>query len=355
MPVDDNQDFDLEDENIVVDDEDELDEATDAANTLAPGPQDPEWSRANILNKLMAYAAGLAPQDLTHFFHQSIAQIGHEADNVPDGAKATNQASISAKPSYAVGNAVREDVTELFADQENLSEELVAEAATLFEAAVQARVTLEAARIEEEMEAKMESEIRETVQELSENVSDYMDYVAEKWLEENTLAVENGFRAEATDQFIWGLRNLFSENFIDVPEEKVAVIDEMAEVIEDLQGQLQESINENVELHQALQGNEKEQLIADVTEGLTATDSVKLKSLTENLEFDDPETFKQKLVIVREKYFPGSEEHRSSSLLNEEDALMVEEGEEQEKPVPEAMKGYVTALARTTKHERQAG
>jgi len=358
MPeVDNQEDFELENDVLETED-DELDEATDAANSLRPGSRNPEtWSRSEILNKLMAYAAGLAPQDLTHFFHQSIAQIGHEADNVPDGAQATNQASISAKPSFAVGNAVKEDVADLFAGQENLSEGFVDEAATLFEAAVQARVTLGMAQLEEEAEARLEEEIQSTVDELAENISDYMDYIAEKWMEENELAVENGFRAEAVDQFIFGLRDLFAENFIDVPEEKVDILDEMAQTIEELQGQLEESINENIDLANAIVEAQREAVFDEVTEGLVATEAEQFRSLVENVEFKDMDTYSRNLELVREKYFPtgGSRdaETLSSGLLNEDAGLMVEE-DEPEKQVSPSMRPYVDSLSRIAKNGKIA-
>ncbi|NBS31174.1 MAG: DUF4255 domain-containing protein, partial [Actinobacteria bacterium] len=185
-----------------------------------------------LLGDLMRTAGAMKKDDLSIFLQKVLDQVGKEDETVDD-TSAQNAASIAMKPTGApkpgseASYAMKEDVAELFAGQEDLSEDFTERATTLFEAAVNNRVDLEVARIEEEYESKLEEQVSKSIDELHEQVNTYMDYVVEKWMEENAVALENNYRVEATDQFIEGLKGLFAENYVEVPAEKIDMIGDL--------------------------------------------------------------------------------------------------------------------------------
>ena len=213
---------------------------------------------------------------------------------------------------------MKEDIEALFADDETISEEFKSKVATIFEARVQDRIT----QLEEETEARYAGMLEEAVesikQDLTEKVDDYLSYIVEQWMEENQIAIESGLRAEMTEDFIAGLRNLFAENYIDVPAEKVDLVEELASKVEELEGKLNEEIDRGVSYAKALVESRKSELTREVCEGLTATQVEKIKSLAESVEFSTEDEYKEKLETIRENYFPSGIVKASESQLQEE-------------------------------------
>jgi hypothetical protein len=213
---------------------------------------------------------------------------------------------------------MKEDVASLFADDKNISEDFKAKAATIFEARVFDRV----AQIQEQMEAEYAGMLAEAVEgikaELTEKVDDYLNYVVEQWMEENEIAIESGLRSEITEDFIAGLRNLFAENYINVPEDKVELVDELASKVEELEVKLNEEIEANVQYKKQLTEAIKTQLVNEVCEGLTATQVEKIKTLAESVEFSTEEEFVEKLETIRENYFPSGVKKANVAQLHEE-------------------------------------
>ena len=189
---------------------------------------------------------------------------------------------------------------------EELSEEFKEKATTIFEAAVKQKVEEEIARLEEAYASTLEEQIEDITEELSSNVDDYLNYVVESWMNDNEIAIESGLRSELTEDFISGLRNLFSENYIDIPEDKVSVVEELSEKIDELEGKLNEEIENNVVLSKMLSESKKVEALNTIVEGLTSTQAEKLKSLAEGIEFADIGQFNEKLETLRESYFPTS-------------------------------------------------
>lgn len=187
---------------------------------------------------------------------------------------------------------------------ENLSEEFQAKATTIFEAAVKAKLEEEVALLEQAYAETLEERVEEIMEELASNVDDYLNYVVEQWIAENEVAVESALRSELTEDFISGLRSLFAEHYIDVPEEEVQVVEELSSTVEDLEAKLNEEIQRNVELTSMLAESRKVELAAQVCEGLTDTQTQKLLALVENVEYTDDETFVNKISTLRENYFP---------------------------------------------------
>jgi hypothetical protein len=213
---------------------------------------------------------------------------------------------------------MKEDVASLFADDSSISEDFKAKAATIFEARVFDRV----AQIQEQMESEYAGMLAEALEEikseLTEKVDDYLNYVVEQWMDENEIAIESGLRSEITEDFIAGLRNLFAENYINVPEDKVELVDELASKVEELEVKLNEEIEANIQYKKQLTEAIKVQLVNEVCEGLTATQVEKIKSLAESVEFSTEEEFVEKLETIRENYFPSGIKKADVAQLHEE-------------------------------------
>ena len=213
---------------------------------------------------------------------------------------------------------MKEDIDALFADDSTISEEFKSKVSTIFEARVQDRV----AQIQEETEARYAGMLEEAVesikQDLTEKVDDYLSYIVEQWMEENQIAIESGLRAEMTEDFIAGLRNLFAEHYIDVPAEKVDLVDELAGKVEELETKLNEEIERGVSYAKALVESRKKEITAEVCEGLIATQVEKIKALAESVEFSTEDEYKEKLETIRENYFPSGVKKASEAQLQEE-------------------------------------
>ena len=213
---------------------------------------------------------------------------------------------------------MKEDIDALFADDSTISEEFKSKVSTIFEARVADRVT----QIEEEIETRYAGMLEEAVEsvkaDLTEKVDDYLSYVVEQWMEENQIAIESGLRAELTEDFIGGLRNLFAEHYIDVPAEKVDLVDELAGKVEELESKLNEEIERAVDLKKSLVESRKVEMTREACEGLTDTQVEKIKSLAESVEFSTEDEYKEKLETIRENYFPSGIKKASESQLQEE-------------------------------------
>ena len=254
--------------------------------------------------------------------------------NKIDATKAAKSATApTTKPSDASpdtqNKTMKEDIDALFADDATISEEFKSKVSTIFEARVNDRVT----QLEEEIETRYAGMLEEAVEavktDLTEKVDDYLSYVVEQWMEENAIAIETGLRAELTEDFIAGLRNLFAEHYIDVPAEKVDLVEELAGKVEELEGKLNEEIERGVGFAKALVESRKIEVAREVTEGLTATQAEKIKSLAEGVEFSTEDEYKSKLETIRENYFPSGVKKATEDQLNEQ----VEDTEGEKKAV----------------------
>ena len=196
------------------------------------------------------------------------------------------------------------DLASLFDGNENLTEDFRNKASSLFEAMVVARVSNEVGLIEDRLVEEAAELMEEYKSELVEKVDSYLGYVIENWIQENQLAVENGLRTDIAEDFIEGLKTLFAEHYVDVPEDKYDVLGEMQSQIEDISSKLDEAIAANVELHNANIELNKESVLSVVAEGLAKTDAEKFKSLVADVEFENADIFEEKLNVIKENYFP---------------------------------------------------
>lgn len=236
---------------------------------------------------------------------------------------------------------MKEHVDALLAG-ENLSEDFREKAETIFESAVSVRVEEEIEVLEEAYEKALAEEVESIMEQLTEQVDQYLNYVVENWIEQNEVAIETGLRTEITEEFISGLKTLFAENYIDIPEDKVAVVESLGERLERVESKLNEEIQKNVELTNVLNESKKFEVLTVVTEGLTTTEAEKLKTLAENVSFTTTEEFANKLVTLRESYFP-SNVNRQATIDEEptsDGKLMTEE-------LSGPMAAYVKSLGKT--------
>ena len=215
---------------------------------------------------------------------------------------------------------------------EELSEEFKEKAKEIFETAVKSKVVDEVnkrvAQIEEEYLQEIEESTKNFQGEMVEKVDNYLNYVVNEWMEENKLAVERGIKSELTDDFMTGLRNLFKEHYIDVPEEKVDIVDDLFEKVEDLEKKLNEEIEKNVTLKSSLAESSKEGILNDVCEGLADTQKEKVSSLAEGVEFENADQYKAKLEMLKESYFPQKEVAQSEDDVIETTSTSEELNEE---------------------------
>ena len=244
---------------------------------------------------------------------------------------------------------VQDDV-EALVEGEDLTPEFKEKATTIFEAAVQAKVNQlmleKQVEIEEQNEAKLQEEVQQVKTELTEQVDSYLNYVADQWMETNKLAVEKGIRTEITESFISGMKNLFNEHYITIPEDKVDVVDDLFQKVEDLEGQLNKQIQESVNLSKEIAQYKKEKVVQSVTSGLSDTQAEKVKELAENVDAED-DKLEEKVQVIKENYFPKSEGSKAETLVEE-----VENNEESEETTtPEVIDGnmnrYLSALTKT--------
>jgi hypothetical protein len=214
--------------------------------------------------------------------------------------------------------SIKEDVDAIFGDDSTISEDFRSKVSTIFEARVNDRVS----QIQEELEGHYASMLEEAVEsiknELTEKVDDYLNYVVEQWMNENELAIESGLRAELSEEFIAGLRNLFAEHYIDVPAEKVDLVDELAGKVEELESKLNEEIEQNIQFAKAIVESRKLEVTREVCEGLTTTQFEKIKSLAESVDFSTEEEYKEKVETIRENYFPSGVKKADVEQLHEQ-------------------------------------
>ena len=234
---------------------------------------------------------------------------------------------------------------------EDLSEEFKTKAATIFETAVSAKVISEVNQRVEELEEQYVQEITEAKEEhkstMTEKVDGYLNYVVEEWMTENELAVEKGIRSELVEDFMTGLKTLFTEHYIDIPEEKVDLVDDLFGKVEDLEQKLDESINNNVEMKKELAEFKKEETLREVSKDLADTEKEKLGKLAEGIDFEDEQQYTEKLEVIKENYFPTST--TKTETITEELENTEEEETSSDTSVDPVMSHYVSALTRNNK------
>lgn len=304
-----------------------IEEGTMAQDSLKPASKtvaDPK-SRIEMMTSVLKGMDTMPKKDLLKWFDQAQAVFGPGKDHGVGDKSGSNQSSIDMKGGSGPKTrdampklSVKEDVEDMFAGQE-LTEEFKDKVSTIFEAAVAARVIVEEARLEEEFETRLEEAVAEINEELTNKVDTYLDYVVEQWMEDNSVAIESTLRNELASEFIEGLKGLFAEHYIDVPQEKIDVIESLADKVEKLEEKLTESISENSELKKAFVEVEKKEVFESFLSNLALSQQEKFAALAEGVDFDgDLEVYSRKLAIIKENYFSTEKKAPVSTNIVEE-------------------------------------
>ena len=236
---------------------------------------------------------------------------------------------------------MEDDVNALLGGEE-LSEDFKEKAKTIFEAAINAKVSEIKAKLDEEKTTAIEEAVATHKAELTERTDSYLEYVAQEWMTENQLAVEHGLKTEMTESFLEGMKSLFDEHYVSIPDEKYDVVSTMVEKLDDMETKLNEQIEKNVALNKRLSESVADVILADVSEGLAETQKEKLASLAEGVEFESEESYKEKLGTLRESYFSDK---KAATQTSTADTLMESaDGEVASADVPASMESYMRLL-----------
>lgn len=275
---------------------------------------------------------------------QKIAAVtpgqGEEETDSQNNTKPTADASAKNKASVAM----KEELASLFGD--DLSEEFREKAVVIFEAAVAEKSASVIAEKEQALKEQFEASVAELSEEMTSKVDEYLDYVVEQWMKENEVAIESSLRSEITEEFMEGLKKLFTENYMEVPENKVDVVTELASKVEELESRLNDVINENIDLKGKLEETTQKEIFDEVSEGMVVTQVEKFRALSEGVEFDSADDYRKKLEIVKEHYFA---EKKATKSIDEQEAVELDEEAVVQPKVAGPVSNYVSAISRTIK------
>jgi hypothetical protein len=300
-----------------------------SSNPVTPGSTPPK-SKVTMINKILDATKGMTKEEVEQLY-----------TSVCEGREESEPSEVEYKIS-AKDLDISEDVKAMFSGQD-LTEEFVTKASTIFEAAVVSKVNeiLESASID--LDAQLEAEKYSIQESMAEKLNDYLDHVVESWVAENEIAIESGIRSEIAENFMLGLKNLFLESYIEVPEEKVDVAEELAMRVSELEEMVNEESERAIALKKELSEAKKINVFSSLSEGLSLSQVEKLKSLSEGVEFETEEYFREKIKILKENYFP---KEGPTELSFDDEGL--ELGEEKAYVDP-SMAGYMSAISKSIK------
>ena len=335
-------DAELHDENVVeeahdpknaeVQSVDSVDKAA-KATTQAAAPK----TKAGMINAMYGKLSKMKKADLQASYGKMMNAMKMKEDV---DAEDVDTDEIHEKVA-AVNVDVTADMNALVESEATLSETFKDKAAVIVEAAVKSKVSEEVSRIESELQEEFDEELKTTREEMVEQIDGYLNYVVEKFMEENKLAIENGLRTELAEDFMTGLKNLFTESYVDVPESKVDLVDELGTQVRELEEKLNETTESSIHMSGELEELKRDAIIREHSRDLAETQVEKLKTLAEDIDFEDAETFAMKVSTIKESYFTK----KTPSVVGEE---MIDESVDEEE-IPASMARYVTALRQTHK------
>lgn len=299
-------------------------------------------SKSSLLSRVIKITGAMTKGGLNDLLAKTLEVSPDPVDDGTSGTDSAFDTSVS-----AVNAAVAEDVKDIFADSE-LSEEFKTKAAVLFEAAVNNRLEVERTRITEELEQKFQTSIHEAIDEIQNSVETYVGYVAEEWYKDNATSIENVFKTKLSESFLNGLKSLFMEHNIEIPEDNTPnVVEEIQEKFNNLVDEFNSVQNRNIELEKLVQEREESDRFVKVSEGLVDTEVEKLQVLTEGLEYTSLDEYEEKLKIIRQQYFTKGDAPKATSvgLINED--VIGDGPADIEHVVSGSMKHYATAISKS--------
>lgn len=327
-------DEDEDDDDSDDEDDDDVDEKKNVKESAAPS------TKAGMINAMYKEMSKMNKSDLQAAYDKLMASDDAAADDEDDDdvEESTDvETKATAKESYDF----EADLTALVTGEETLSEEFQGKAATIFEAAVKSKVSSEIDRLEEEYKVSLEEETAEFKSTMVDKVDGYLNYVVERWMDENRLAVENGLRNEISESFMEALKGVFVEHYIEVPESKVDLVDDLANQVKELEEQLTQETESNIRLNESVQAFQRTEIIAKASKDLAETEVEKLKGLIEDVDFEDAETFSKKVATIKESYFakPIVQNNEEIDVATDEDGQEIE--------ISGSMARYASAITRT--------
>ena len=271
-----------------------------------------------------------------------VAEEETTTDEVVAEEETTEEEVVAEEEDYKVD--VEQDVQALF-EGEELSEEFQSKARTIFEAAIKEKVSEIKENLQTAYEQALVEEVASVRDELTERVDAYLEYVADEWIQENQLQVESGLKTEMTESFLEGMKSLFEEHYVSVPEDKYDVLESMVDKLDEMESKLNEQIERNVALNQRLAESNSDVILADVSEGLALSQKEKLASLASNVEFESETDYREKLVKLKESYFPTKPSAPSAHSETISEGTAVDSPQQ----VSSAMEAYMQTLGRVAK------
>lgn len=284
-------------------------------------------TKAGMLNSMYKKMEGMKKPDLQAMYKKMEGMHKEYAEGVETGE------------SVSEFNAP-EELDALVESEATLSDEFKAKTAVIFETAVRTKLSEEVDRLEEQYAENLEEEVASVKEDLVEKVDSYLNYVVETWMDENRLAVQNGLRTEIAEQFMDKMKDLFTESYIDVPESKVDLVDELAEQVDELETKLNEQTGDAIRLSEELEEYKRNAVIAEACRDLADTQVEKLKSMVENVDFEDQETFSSKVATIKESFFRSERSSVQESVVDEEP-------EQDDVEVSSVMENYLSAIKKT--------
>ena len=269
---------------------------------------------------------------------QKIDAMYQTMSTSPESFSGEPIAEEEVKPEVKVEVDFKDDLKALVNEEATLSDEFKQKAETIFEAAINAKVNAEIDRLEEKYNEEVSEEIEATKKDLVEKVDSYLNYVVEGWMEDNKLAIQNGLRTEIAEDFMNKLKDLFTESHIQVPEDKVDMVDELADNVEELEAQLNDSTQRSIQMAEELELYKRDFIIREFSKDLAETQVEKLKGLAENVDFEDEDTFAQKVAQLKESYFAKTSKTQEE-IIEDDDAPVVE--------ASGSMDSYLKAIKKT--------
>ena len=321
----------------------EEDEDEDEVEESAPESPSMPKTRAGVINAAVEMLKKASKQEAQAMFARLQKMDESEDDGTVDKAVKKAPKAVDPKAKAKAESADwEEDLDLIVANEATLSDGFREKAGAIFEAAYTSKVGTEIDRLESEYAQNLETEVTDVQSEIVEKVDSYLNYVVEGWMKENELQVQNGLRTEIAEEFMSSLQSVFKEHYIEVPEGKANLIDDLAEQVAELEDQLNKSTEDNIRLHDQSQSYQRSDVVRKQSSGLAATDAEKLSGLVEDIDFEDEDTFETKVKTIRESYFANTED----GPVDEADAIAGQDTDPESGNVSNSMTAYTQAISK---------
>ena len=301
-----------------------------AKNVMKRDPM-PKLTKAGMINAMYKATSKMNKKELENAYNGIMQTQGTDPE-------AFDGESIQEEPKLEIKHDFKDDLKALVSEEATLSDEFKQKAETIFETAINSKLAEEIDRLEEKYNEEITAEVENTKADLVEKVDNYLNYVVENWMKENELAIQTGLRTEIAEDFMNKLKDVFEESYITVPEGKTDLVDELADTVDDLEIKLNDTTKDAIEMAEELEGYKRDAIIREASKDLAETQVEKLKGLVEKIDFEDEETFSQKVAQLKESYFAKTAKTQEE-IIEDDDAPVVE--------TSGSMDSYLKAIKKT--------